>query len=72
MLPVSTMVNNYCSKNDDCNTNSGVRAIISTLEELIGTSCYVNNKNIEQVSSRSNKKVVKCILAKASLHVKWN
>lgn len=50
MMPVTTMVNHYCSRNDDCNTNSAVRAVLVTLEDLVGSSCYVNNKNIDKVS----------------------
>ncbi|XP_070206587.1 uncharacterized protein [Littorina saxatilis] len=49
MLPVSSMVNNYCEKHDDCNTNPDVQRIMQHFRRVIGVQCYANNNNAETV-----------------------
>lgn len=50
LLPVSTMVNNLCQRQQDCSQEPAVRNVMEALEDVIGSSCYVNNKNLEKVS----------------------
>ena len=50
LLPVSTLLNNFCHSNQDCAAEPAVRDLMDAFEATIGSSCYVNNKNIEQVS----------------------
>ncbi|XP_076472286.1 uncharacterized protein LOC143301780 [Babylonia areolata] len=49
MLPVSTMVNNFCQRQPQCSLESSVQSIMTSLEDLVGSSCYVNKKNLDQV-----------------------
>ena len=53
LLPVSTMINNYCQRHADCADRPAVQAVMAALEDVIGSSCYVNRKNLEQVSPSS-------------------
>ena len=48
LLPVSTLVHTYCADND-CENDASVASIFAVLREIIGSSCYVSNKNIDQV-----------------------
>ncbi|KAL8597069.1 hypothetical protein ACOMHN_057558 [Nucella lapillus] len=48
LLPVSTMVNNFCQHQPQCSTEPSVQAIMTSFEDVIGSSCYVNKKNIDQ------------------------
>ncbi|XP_067677414.1 uncharacterized protein [Haliotis asinina] len=47
MLPVSTMVNNYCNHHEDCSVESPIGNIISTIEKIIGYGCYIRASNLE-------------------------
>ncbi|KAL8574772.1 hypothetical protein ACOMHN_035315 [Nucella lapillus] len=49
LLPVSTMVNNFCLRQPQCSTEPSVQAIMTSFEDVIGSSCYVNKKNMDQV-----------------------
>ncbi|XP_041357844.1 uncharacterized protein LOC121374798 [Gigantopelta aegis] len=48
MLPVSTLVNNYCERNH-CGEEYAVDNIISSLERNIGYRCMVRDANLEVV-----------------------
>ncbi|XP_071088621.1 uncharacterized protein [Haliotis cracherodii] len=47
MLPVSTMVNNYCNHHESCSDESAITQIISTMEKTIGYGCYIRDSNLE-------------------------
>ncbi|XP_046557707.1 uncharacterized protein LOC124266910 isoform X2 [Haliotis rubra] len=47
MLPISTMVNNYCNHHEDCSVESTITNIISTMEKTIGYGCYIRDSNLE-------------------------
>ncbi|XP_076472801.1 uncharacterized protein LOC143302134 isoform X1 [Babylonia areolata] len=49
LLPVSTMINNFCQRQPQCSLESSVQSIMTSFEDLIGSSCYVNKKNLDQV-----------------------
>ncbi|KAL8574776.1 hypothetical protein ACOMHN_035319 [Nucella lapillus] len=49
LLPVSTMVNNFCQRQPQCSTEPSVQAIMTSFEDVIGSFCYVNKKNMDQV-----------------------
>ena len=49
LLPVSTLLNNFCHNNQGCATETAVVELMDAIEATIGSSCYVNKKNIEQV-----------------------
>lgn len=49
MLPISTMINNFCQRHDDCSYQPAVQSIMGAFEDIIGSSCYVNKKNLDQV-----------------------
>ena len=49
MLPISTMINNYCQRHGDCSYDSSMQSIMGAFEDVIGSSCYVNKKNLDQV-----------------------
>ncbi|XP_067677413.1 uncharacterized protein [Haliotis asinina] len=47
MLPISTMVNNYCNHHEDCSLESAITKIISAMEKTIGYGCYIRDSNLE-------------------------
>ncbi|XP_071116773.1 uncharacterized protein [Haliotis cracherodii] len=47
MLPISTMVNNYCNHHEACSEESTITRIISTMEKTIGYGCYIRDSNLE-------------------------
>ncbi|XP_046338509.2 uncharacterized protein LOC124119888 [Haliotis rufescens] len=47
MLPISTMVNNYCNHHEACSEESIITRIISTMEKTIGYGCYIRDTNLE-------------------------
>ncbi|XP_076436385.1 uncharacterized protein LOC143275928 [Babylonia areolata] len=49
LLPVSTMINNFCQHQPQCTLESSVQSIMTSFEDLVGSSCYVNKKNLDQV-----------------------
>ncbi|KAK6188791.1 hypothetical protein SNE40_004897 [Patella caerulea] len=49
MLPISSLVNNYCSKNTNCADEHEVTGIISALERNLGYGCYVRDENLQKV-----------------------
>ena len=55
MLPVSTMVNNLCQRDAQCSQDSAVQTVMAALEDVIGSSCYVNKKNVDKVSVLMNR-----------------
>ena len=55
MLPVSTMVNNLCRRDAQCSQDSAVQTVMAALEDVIGSSCYVNKKNVDKVSVLMNR-----------------
>ena len=57
LLPVSTMVNNYCQRHHDCSSQPAVQSIMGSFEEVIGSSCYVNKKNLDQVRNQCQEKI---------------
>eukprot|EP00745_Piridium_sociabile_P003200 TRINITY_DN119252_c0_g1_i1.p1 TRINITY_DN119252_c0_g1~~TRINITY_DN119252_c0_g1_i1.p1 ORF type:complete len:114 (-),score=31.14 TRINITY_DN119252_c0_g1_i1:60-401(-) len=51
LLPVSTMVNNLCQRQPQCSKLPAVQEFMTSLQQIIGSSCYVNKKNLDQVTS---------------------
>ncbi|XP_050402855.1 uncharacterized protein LOC126819071 [Patella vulgata] len=49
MLPISSLVNNYCRKNPNCADEHEVTGIISALERNLGYGCYVRDENLQKV-----------------------
>ncbi|XP_067677415.1 uncharacterized protein [Haliotis asinina] len=47
MLPISTMVNNYCNHHEDCSVETTITNIFSTMERTIGYGCNVRASNLE-------------------------
>ena len=47
MLPVSSLVNNYCEVTSACANDAAVMNIIAVLEGHIGARCYVRNSKID-------------------------
>ncbi|KAK7501815.1 hypothetical protein BaRGS_00006901, partial [Batillaria attramentaria] len=48
-MPISTMVHHYCRDNADCSDDMAVKDIMNSFESLIGSSCYANKKNLDDV-----------------------
>eukprot|EP00745_Piridium_sociabile_P003201 TRINITY_DN119252_c0_g1_i2.p1 TRINITY_DN119252_c0_g1~~TRINITY_DN119252_c0_g1_i2.p1 ORF type:complete len:114 (-),score=30.06 TRINITY_DN119252_c0_g1_i2:60-401(-) len=51
LLPVSTMVHSLCKRHPQCSTEPSVQDIMTSFNNVIGSSCYVNKKNLDQVTS---------------------
>ncbi|XP_046361600.2 uncharacterized protein LOC124138779 [Haliotis rufescens] len=49
MLPVSTMINNYCSHNPSCSDEIAVTNILSSLEKNIDYGCYVRDNKLNRI-----------------------
>lgn len=49
MLPVSTMINNYCSHNPSCSDEIAVTNILSSLEKNIDYGCYVRDSKLDRI-----------------------
>jgi hypothetical protein len=49
LLPVSSMVNNYCRKMTSCDQDYGVLSIMASLERNIGYRCDASGKNFQKV-----------------------
>ncbi|XP_067679783.1 uncharacterized protein [Haliotis asinina] len=49
MLPVSTMINNYCSFNPSCSDEVAVADILSVFKKNIGYGCYVRDNKLDRI-----------------------
>ena len=49
MLPVSSMVHNYCQHNDDCDTRAEVSRILLHFRRVVGVQCYAKGPNARKV-----------------------
>ncbi|XP_050403910.2 uncharacterized protein LOC126819756 [Patella vulgata] len=48
MLPVSSLVNNFCTKTPGCSDMMEVSDIIEIFETSLGSGCYVRDSNLEK------------------------
>ena len=49
LLPVSSMINNYCRKMTSCDQDYAVLSIMASLERTIGYRCDASGKKFEKV-----------------------
>ncbi|XP_076440191.1 uncharacterized protein LOC143279842 [Babylonia areolata] len=49
LLPVSSLVNNYCEQHTDCMQHEEVLQVLDTLTTVLGPDCSVSDANFKQV-----------------------
>lgn len=50
LLPVSSLINNYCRQKGSCDQDYAVLSVITSFERIIGFRCDASGKNFEKVS----------------------
>nr|KAG5698951.1 hypothetical protein BaRGS_024872 [Batillaria attramentaria] len=49
LLPVSGLVNNYCRRHRNCDSDPDVQRIMLTLKRIVGNQCHASHPNVEKI-----------------------